>query len=181
MRALTVRQPYAAAIAYLGKDIENRDWKLPAGMLGQRVAIHASKALVFNDELQDAWGFVADQLTPEIWAAAAPWFPTGKFQDLKAGCGCILAFATLSACVEASESPWFVGTHGFVLTDIRPLAKPVGPIKGALGFWTIAGEFGQQLESLDALMSEAAALRLKNARLIALCSQFEDSDEKDAR
>jgi hypothetical protein len=33
IRALTLRQPWAAAVAELGKRIENRTWRLPAGWL----------------------------------------------------------------------------------------------------------------------------------------------------
>lgn len=41
MRALTLKQPWATAIITLGKDVENRCWKVPGEIVGQRIAIHA--------------------------------------------------------------------------------------------------------------------------------------------
>ena len=43
MRVLSVRQPWASAIIYLGKDVENRSW--PTSHRGL-LAIHASKTMV---------------------------------------------------------------------------------------------------------------------------------------
>lgn len=44
MQALTLRQPYAGAVAHLGKDIENRSWAPPKDVIGTRIAIHAGGA-----------------------------------------------------------------------------------------------------------------------------------------
>ena len=41
MKALTVRQQWASRIIWGFKDLENRDWRLPPGIIGQCVAIHA--------------------------------------------------------------------------------------------------------------------------------------------
>jgi hypothetical protein len=41
MRALTVKQPWASLIASGEKRIENRSWRPPAELIGQRIAIHA--------------------------------------------------------------------------------------------------------------------------------------------
>ena len=41
MRALTLHQPVATLMGF--KDVENRKWKPPAKMLGQRIGIHAGK------------------------------------------------------------------------------------------------------------------------------------------
>ena len=38
MKALTIRQPWAWAIVYAGKDIENRSWKTK---LRETIAVHA--------------------------------------------------------------------------------------------------------------------------------------------
>lgn len=42
MRALTVRQPFAWAIAHGHKPVENRTWAPPLGAVGERIAIHAA-------------------------------------------------------------------------------------------------------------------------------------------
>jgi len=44
MRALTVRQPWADAIARGGKTVENRTWPAPARHVGTRFLIHAAAA-----------------------------------------------------------------------------------------------------------------------------------------
>ncbi|MBR8638680.1 ASCH domain-containing protein [Streptomyces tuirus] len=41
MKALTIRQPWAGAIAHQTKRVENRSWKLPAKHEGARILIHA--------------------------------------------------------------------------------------------------------------------------------------------
>ena len=43
MKALSIQQPHADEILFAGKDIENRKWKLPAFMVGERIYIHAGK------------------------------------------------------------------------------------------------------------------------------------------
>ncbi len=45
MLALTLWRPYSWCISHLDKRVENRDWPMPARVLGQRVAIHAGKTL----------------------------------------------------------------------------------------------------------------------------------------
>ena len=43
MRALTILQPWALCILDFGKMVENRTWRPPESLLGQRFAIHAGK------------------------------------------------------------------------------------------------------------------------------------------
>jgi hypothetical protein len=45
MKALTLKAPWATAIAKLGKDIENRSWRPPAAIIGERIAIHEGAGL----------------------------------------------------------------------------------------------------------------------------------------
>lgn len=44
MTALTVKQPWADAIAHGGKTTENRTWPVPARHVGARILIHAGAA-----------------------------------------------------------------------------------------------------------------------------------------
>ncbi len=53
MKALTVRQPWASLIVLGIKTIETRSWKLPAAMVGQRIAIHAGAARPTSASAQD--------------------------------------------------------------------------------------------------------------------------------
>ena len=43
MKALSIKQPWLWAITDLDKRIENRTWKPPQNIIGQRIALHASK------------------------------------------------------------------------------------------------------------------------------------------
>lgn len=53
MRALSVIQPWAYALLWLGKDAENRDWRSPpsADLVGRRFVIHASKKLPYAEPI----------------------------------------------------------------------------------------------------------------------------------
>jgi len=53
VKALTVRQPWASLIVLGIKTIETRSWKLPAAMVGQRIAIHAGAARPTSASAQD--------------------------------------------------------------------------------------------------------------------------------
>ena len=43
MKALTIHQPWASLITARAKTIETRSWKPPRNMIGERIAIHASR------------------------------------------------------------------------------------------------------------------------------------------
>lgn len=95
MFALSIRQPWADRILLLGKDIENRTWRLPEKWLGQRVCVHAGKK---PDE--DAYSN-PDRL------------------------GTILGEITIVDCVTTHPSLWFYGPYGFVLEDPEPYRVPI--------------------------------------------------------
>jgi hypothetical protein len=113
MRALTIRQPWAGAIAHQMKRVENRTWKLPAKHHGARLLIHAGAqpdrdATVYGEHL-------------DVYSA-------------------IVAVATITGCHFSVGGtccgPWgFERTYHWTLTDVTALPEPV-PAKGALGFWT---------------------------------------------
>ncbi len=133
MKVITVKQPWASLIVYgWGKDIENRDWKLPQAMIRQRVGIHSSKRLD-PAEAEAAQRLIEDNgiALPEGDYYADPFF----YSDLaRFPLGCVLGTVLISDCVRYSKSPWFIGEYGFVLADPQPFKDPI-PAKGALGFW----------------------------------------------
>jgi hypothetical protein len=49
--------------------------------------------------------------------------------------GGIVGSVEIVDCVTHSNSPWFMGTYGFVLRD--PVALPVRPYRGELGFFEV--------------------------------------------
>ncbi|MDY6960283.1 MAG: ASCH domain-containing protein [Pseudomonadota bacterium] len=125
MMALSVRQPWAWAIIYARKDIENRNW--PTRFRG-RFLVHASKGMT-RDEYEDCLDTMC------AISRAAP-FPKGltlpTFDELERGG--IVGSVDLVDCVSDHSSPWFFGTYGFVLRNPEPL--PFRPVRGALGFFS---------------------------------------------
>lgn len=66
LRALTLIQPWAWAIAHAGKDVENRGWPAPPDLIGKHLAIHAGRKL---DE--DACDDIAEEFGLTLPAAFA--------------------------------------------------------------------------------------------------------------
>lgn len=115
MKALSIRQPWADAIVYHGKDVENRTWA--TGYRGP-VLIHAAKAWG-PGERADLWSLVSEGMVPDVQAP---------------NLGGIIGRAEIVDCVAQMDSPWFFGPFGFVLRNAEPL--PFQPCRGALGFFT---------------------------------------------
>jgi hypothetical protein len=117
MKALSIQQPWAWAILYAGKDVENRNW--PTKFRGQ-FAVHAP--LGFDDE-----GFTFLRVRLGATAPIKGDFPRGG----------IVGTAVVADCIESSASPWFFGRYGFVLREPTPLQLPGGrriiECKGARG------------------------------------------------
>lgn len=121
-RALSIRQPWAWAIIHGGKDIENRSAPAVGHMhirAGEdtRIAVHAAKGMT-QDEYTSCRDFMAT-IGVECPPAA----------DLLRGG--VIGIVTIKSVVTSSESPWFFGPRGLVLSD----AEAVEPIAcaGALG------------------------------------------------
>lgn len=64
MKTLTVWQPWASLIAIGAKPYEFRSWKPPAGVVGQRIAIHAGARPVKQAEVRDLLSRLADTQKP---------------------------------------------------------------------------------------------------------------------
>ena len=119
--ALSVRQPWAWAIIYAGKDIENRSWQAVNHGLRQRgrIAIHAAKGMT-RDEYEDTDAF----LTRLGHVCPAPQLL------LRGG---IIGSVEVVDVVSESDSPWFFGPRGLVLRDPRPCNFV--PAVGQLGYF----------------------------------------------
>lgn len=119
MRALTVKQPWAAAIAHGPKRIENRSKPVPVKHLGTTILIHAGAAVDENALPRDMVRQWAQQ-----WRA-------------------IVAVATLAGCHQDQGCcrPWgFPGTWHWELTDVQALPHPPRPVRGQLGLWTVSDD-----------------------------------------
>lgn len=112
IRALTVRQPWAGAIAHQDKRVENRTWKLPARYEGARLLIHAGAQPDRNAEVR------------------------GEHLDVYSA---VVAVATITGCHWSDEwqccGYWaFERAYHWTLADVIALPEPV-PAKGRLGLW----------------------------------------------
>jgi hypothetical protein len=116
VRALTVRQPWAAAIAHGPKRTENRTRPIPAKHLGTTILIHAGLA-------EDENALPADMTRdwPRHW-------------------GAIIAVADLISCHQDARCcrPWgFPDTWHWQLDDVRRIPHPILGVRGQLGLWTV--------------------------------------------
>lgn len=131
MRALTIRQPYAWAVAIGRKPVENRT---RATSHRGPLAIHAGAAWYpdgdWDQRIIAAWhsaGRPTPTLSPAGWPRA--WF------------GAVLAVADLYDChtpaPDCCASEWAdrAGAH-LLLRDVQVLPEPVYA-RGALGLWTL--------------------------------------------
>lgn len=133
IRAVTLWQPMAWAIAVGHKRIENRPWRPYAGV--SRIIIHAGQKWCEEHAQQiRALGIdVPPRYDPEV--------PHGRF----------VAIATIAAVVETVEEAtlrvgpeqarWFSGPFGWVLTDRVRLTRAIDGaafrIGGAQGMWRL--------------------------------------------
>lgn len=122
MKALSIKQPWLWAILEQGKRIENREWRPPTWIIGQRIALHASKGL--DREGAAACAHIAGVDLPGV--ADVPR-------------GAIVATAVITGCVTESQDKWFFGTYGWVLDLVWELPAPVA-CRGALGLWNVPAD-----------------------------------------
>jgi hypothetical protein len=122
--ALSVRQPWAHAIVYLDKDIENR----PRGTSYRgTVLIHASMGMT-QEEHDDAVDFMVDRRLCQTKGGV----PRGKVIER----GGIVGAVDIVDSVDRSDSPWWMGPRGFVLRNPQPI--PFIACRGTVAplFWT---------------------------------------------
>jgi ASCH domain len=124
MRALSIRQPWAWLIVEGHKDIENRDWS--TAFRGP-VLIHAGKTMA--RVYYNAVALEIDKLFGSGEIVLPPYEALER--------GGVVGVANITGCVTESESPWFQGEFGFVLSDARPL--PFHEFKGQLGYFDVPG------------------------------------------
>jgi hypothetical protein len=116
MKAISIRQPWAALIVAGIKDIENRSW--PTKYRGQ-LLIHASQKF--------------DKVGLEMMKKMK--IPEIIIKTMKDYRGGIIGEVNLVDCVKESKSEWFEGPYGFVIKNARPLWFK--PCKGKLGIFDV--------------------------------------------
>jgi hypothetical protein len=139
--ALTLHQPWAHAIAHLGKRVECRCWQPPAHI--RRILIHAGKA-----DSPAGWvmlrqlGFAVQPETVAASAIVAVADLAGVCSDAVDGgpCGC---------------SRWAMpGQHHWLLGTVWPLARPV-PCPGRQRLWYPGADVLAQVQAAGVEVSRA--------------------------
>lgn len=115
LRALSIRPPWAWAIVYAGKRIENRSWS--TNYRGP-LLIHASSSLSHSD-VRSLERILGRRVDPGLFIKGAI-VATGVLADI--------------VPVQKTKSRWAVGPLCWVLRDVQPLAEPI-PVSGALQLW----------------------------------------------
>jgi len=125
--ALSIRQPWAHAIAMGWKDIENRKWNTTQHGL---ICIHASAYTKknFEDDREDYLEVVHDHVK------ASPHSELSNIDESELSFGAIIGVARLVQVTRSHDSPWFFGPYGFVLAEQQIIQTPI-KVKGALGFF----------------------------------------------
>tara|TARA_R110000824_G_scaffold401032_2_gene610452 strand:+ start:21920 stop:22390 length:471 start_codon:yes stop_codon:yes gene_type:complete len=121
IKALSVRQPWAWAIMFAGKDVENRSWQAINHGLKVRgtIALHAAKGMT-KGEYEDAAHFM-DSIGVKCALPADLWR------------GAVIGTVDVIDVVSESQSPWFFGPRGLMLANPKPLTP--APVTGALGYF----------------------------------------------
>jgi hypothetical protein len=133
-KGLTLIQPSASAIAFAGKDIENRSWRTH---YRGPIAIHAGGRPPVDGE---NWMVERNGIERSV----LDWIRIGRGafrlreSDDELPRSHVVAIGMLVDCVEKSDSPWFQGEYGWVLSGVIPI-RPV-PMTGGLSLWDC--EFG---------------------------------------
>ncbi len=120
MKALSILQPWAWLVVNGHKDVENRNWRTS---FRGRFIVHAGKK----------WG--PEQR--EDLARVRQQFPELVIPD-SFDLGGLVGAATMTDCVSASRSRWFVGAYGFEIIDPRPCLFV--PWRGQLNWFDIEAD-----------------------------------------
>lgn len=143
--ALSVREPWAWALATGLKPLENRSEQLARyahrHQLGRHVAIHAGKAYDDQDGLHAFQGIMR---RPEIAAEVDRIRGPGALTLRMMPRGAIVAVGRLvrvvfdAAELPAVALPWWAGPAGLLFAEMVEI-EPVS-CSGQLGFWAVRGD-----------------------------------------
>lgn len=151
IRGITLTHPWPFAIARMGKDVENRQWRpeRQGGCIGMYLAIHGGVIPKSGEKLRDAMSDIT--ALERIWPAAQlrlncaerewladEWLPEGQEQPMASDLFLpgIVALARVARVSQNATSPWAArGQWHWELTDVTPI-KPI-QYRGAQGLWTI--------------------------------------------
>lgn len=109
------------------KDIENRDYSTD---WRGTIAIQCSKRIE-REEIYQAERLIHQRGRVKGFQNTIPRIAIPTLQSLQRYAGKIIGTVDLVDCVEASDSPWFVGRYGWVLKNPISLPTPI-PHRGSI-------------------------------------------------
>lgn len=131
--AVTLWQPWASLVAHEIKPFETRDRAPPAGLIGQRIAIHAAARKPHIFDISDAIDAAMFAKTNDYrWFVHLPR-------------GAVVCTAMLASAHRTEDVPhdafgnYLAGRFAWRLTEVRRLSSPV-PAKGYQRYgwpWTV--------------------------------------------
>lgn len=194
VKAISLWQPWASAIARGYKHFETRSWSPPAALIGQEIAIHASKRWTKEEQsMLDSLRLIGCDPCPE------------ELPPL----GCIVAVARLTESIRTEELVHPMGygdsgkfllrlggqSRGFTeteyalgnyesgrfawgLSDVVRVANPI-PCVGRQGFFDLPDEVMESLKGALVGSSLSAGLKLKAPVVVRQLPAIEPSREED--
>jgi hypothetical protein len=137
MKALSLWQPWATLVAIGAKRVETRHWPAPHWLIGQRIAIHATKT-TRHLAICEQEPFAAYVRAPER-------LPLGAVIATVVLDRCIKITTASAAELERSRphehafGDYTPGRFAWVLHDVQPVA-PALPVTGRQGIFDVPGE-----------------------------------------
>lgn len=137
MKAISIRNPWAAWIVHRFKTVETRTHAQFSKHVGDFVAIHCSKAMpisYLNESVRHAARYVAaDKMDA--------WIQFCQTHDFRADLSCVLGTVQFQNHFWISRDDWNEEalcsareTYGLQFTPIKTFERPI-PAKGALYMW----------------------------------------------
>ena len=160
MRALTLHQPWATLVAMGVKSIETRSWGPPAGILGERIAIHAGKGITPPHEAPRVWAPIFETygsyaVPSGAVVATAQLYDAGEVtRSWTRTCEVRLSDGTDLSVETDIYGDFSTGRYLWLLDDISALGAPI-PARGYQGLW----RWGQA-SSLSHMPEGRSAVRL---------------------
>lgn len=152
MKALTLWRPWPYAIFHLpthvAKRVENRTWKPPERIIGQRIAVHAGATYD-----RDGADTIGERLASLGLLAELKKTP-GHDERVKAEgligtavlCGVAAEHGLSAITLVVGRWPsgpflecvqeWWGGPYGWLIDDVQALPEPI-PCKGRQGLWDV--------------------------------------------
>ena len=158
MKAITLWPEWCFAITKLDKRVENRTWKPPAALIGQRIAIHAGKNAggsasrrgrlhglhLMLEEAHKAGWWKVNSDPGDLYISKDGVTHRCNMDDITTGT--IVSTAILAGC---KLDPWFENVHKIVpeiprgLTRVETRVSPIG--------WQAEGQYHWLLEDVQVL------------------------------